>query len=85
MKWSVMLIVAVILGGCSRTEWRKPNVTLAQAGQDQKECNYEAVKATPPSQSRNEISAALEEVQRERKLLQMCMEARGYAMQVGPQ
>ena len=67
------LWIALLVVGCAVPKpWAKPNGTPQQAQQDERECDYEAAKATA------NILNGFEAGWQKASLRMQCMETRGY-------
>ena len=70
---SFAIAVLATLTACSHYEWTKADVSAEQHTKDQKECEYEADKATA-AMSGNEFAVAF----KRQDLISKCLDLRGY-------
>lgn len=80
------IIIAILLAvtACAqpRIVYERPDTTLAQVEQDERECRFEAVRATAAMTGGNTFTVAADRWTAERSVFIACMQARRYERRV---
>lgn len=80
----LILAICLALPACvqPRIVYERPDTTLAQVEQDERECRFEAVRATASMGGGNPFTVAADRWTAERAVFIACMQARRYERRV---
>ncbi len=86
MKWGSLLILIILLGGCSPMVWTRANTTPEQAQQDGAECRIAAYGKYPYKELLVEHEHSATTSQDANQMLrdadaEYCLQAKGYTLQ----
>lgn len=87
MKTVWLLMLAVVISGCvtpKPTVWYKGGATQEEFAKDKAQCEYEvesSVRGPVTSGLQTEIGRAYDMAQQKRKLMDLCLKAKGYTPQ----
>lgn len=83
---SIVIAGLITLSGCAqpRIVYERPNTSEEQVQQDERECRFEAVRATAGMTGPNPFTVAADRQNAERSVFIACMQARRYTRLVLP-